>query len=186
MASFVLRSSSCFFHSSLMRRISSFLLTGSASSESDHALSSHGCGSDIAFLRRMASACAACASSRTYGVMNTRSSVRDSVCSTEPKSHLPMKGMSFRNGIPLSDSIVNFWVSPPKTTVWLFSRITSELILRVDGTSTDVSLYDWPTGVNMVCLPLTWEYSSSTVNMTVPLGLIFGVALILIPMSSAE
>ena len=63
--------------------------------------------------------------------MKTSSSERASFWLTLPKSHLPIQGMSFRIGMPLSLSAFVFFVSPPITTVWRFSTETSLEILRV-------------------------------------------------------
>ena len=187
MASFVLRSSSWFFHSSLSLRICSFLETGSAMGDADQPWSSHGRVSLSALLRRSASACAASPSSRTYGVMNTRSSLRFSACETVPNSHLPIQGRSLSIGMPVSSSWVNVSVSPPNTTVCMFSSRMSADILRVRA----VSMFSFPVPpleplTSTVCPAPSCEYSSSISSITVPFGLIFGVTLILMPMSLSE
>ena len=107
--------------------------------------------------------------------MNTRSSLRASSCVVEEKSHLPIHGMSLRIGMPLSLSFVVVWVRPPKMTVMLFSRTASADILRVTVVAWLSPSTIWPAP--------SCEYSSSTVSITVPFGLIFGVTLILMPRS---
>ena len=49
--------------------------------------------------------------------MNTSSSLRDSEVEVEPKRYLPIHGMSFRIGMPLSLSDTLVSVKPPRTTV---------------------------------------------------------------------
>ena len=134
-ASLVLRSSSCFAHSSFKRRSCSFFDTESARSEADQPLSSQGRGSESVFLRRKASALAASASSRTYGVINTSSSERCSSSSTLENSHLPIQGISFKIGIPDELSETVRVVKPPKMTDCPFSRLISADIIRVTATS---------------------------------------------------
>ena len=158
--------------------------TGSASADADQPWSSHGRVSLSERLRLRASACAASASSRMYGVRNIRSSLRDSDFETLPKSHLPIHGMSLSIGMPVSDSATEVSVRPPRTTVCLSSSRTSAAILRSTARSTLPGTYMPPCGMSIDCpFSTNWVYSSSTLSMTVPLGLIFGVILSFMPMS---
>ena len=114
------------------------------------------------------------------------SSLRLSLFFTVPKSHLPMKGMSFRNGMPLSYSDLTVSTIPANTTVWPSSNRTSAVIFLSSGMSMSCGTYTSPCDTSIVCPPIfTFEYSSSTVSMTVPFGLIFGVIFSLMPMSFA-
>jgi hypothetical protein len=57
------------------------------------------------------------------GVISRSSSVFSILCSTDPKRY-PRIGMRLRNGMPVRMRVRLFWMRPPSTRVWLFSKTT--------------------------------------------------------------
>ena len=78
--------------------------------------------------------------------------------------------------MPDSTWATSVLVKPPRTTVCMLSKRASAVIVRVVVVSCFTPSTVWsPT--------LTFEYSVAMLSITVPFGLIFGLTLILMPIS---